>query len=396
MAATRQADSRLDILLETPGTQHLCISGTRLPTYNQVLLCYLAHLEKLQSSTAKVYAPSLNAVIEQVSLHYSKANIKILDKASCWTKIKNLHKDYTTLKKIPLGKRGDHSKVKAFKVKLQQTMPFWHRKIIEHMEESKKGKSQVEQTAIDEDIVFMKSMMTDRAAQYSVCDRITPAFIDKRYVKAQQAEKRALNEKKRKFEEISEKFDSDSELEDMEIDYVLPPSVRSHKRTVKTGTTLKVSHDILKSPALVSVATRNKISPTKMSAVLHALITAGNGDTSSVNLHYTTAHRYSIEVHNTIAQKIKKDWKPPAVALLHWDGKLMLTLDGGNLEERLPTLLSGIGGIKLLGVPALNTDSSLPMGEKIASATVSLLIEWKCQDSICGMVFDTTAANTGK
>ena len=84
------------------------------------------------------------------------------------------------------------------------------------------------------------------------------------------------------------------------------------------------------------------------------------------------------------------------MALLHWDGKLMLTLDGANLEERLPTLLSGIGGMKLLGVPALNTDSSLPMGQKIASATVSLLNEWKCQDSICGMVFDTTAANTGK
>ena len=50
-------------------------------------------------------------------------------------------------------------------------MPFWHRKIIEHMEESKKGKSQVKQAAIDEDIVFMKSMMTDRAAQYSVCDK---------------------------------------------------------------------------------------------------------------------------------------------------------------------------------------------------------------------------------
>ena len=236
----------------------------------------------------------------------------------------------------------------------------------------------------------MKSMMTNRAAQYSVCNKITPLIIEKRYVKAHQAENRALNEK-RKIEEISEKFDSNSEPEDMDKDDYLP-----HKHTVKTGTTLKVSHDILKFPALVSVATRNKISPTKMSAVLHALITAGNGDTSSVNLHYTTAHRYSIEVHNTIAQKIKKDWKPPAVALLHWDGKLMLTLDGANLEERLPTLLSGIGGIKLLGVPALNTDSSLPMGEKIASATVSLLIEWKCQDSICGMVFDTTAANTGK
>ena len=67
------------------------------------------------------------------------------------------------------------------------------------MEESKKGQSQVEQTAIDEDIVFMKSMMTDRAAQYSVCDKITPSNTEKIYVKAQQAEKHVLNEKKRKF-----------------------------------------------------------------------------------------------------------------------------------------------------------------------------------------------------
>ena len=85
---TRQEDTRLDILLETPGPQHLCINGTRLPTYNQVHLCFLAHCEKLQSSTAKVYAPSLNAVIEQVSLHYCKANIIIPDKASGWTKNK--------------------------------------------------------------------------------------------------------------------------------------------------------------------------------------------------------------------------------------------------------------------------------------------------------------------
>ena len=132
-----------------------------------------------------------------------------------------------------------------------------------------------------------------------------------------------------------------------------------------------------------------------MSAVLHALINACDGDTSAVNLNYSTAQRYSVEVHNTIAQKIKRDWKPPEIALLHWDGKLMLTLDGAK-KERLPVLLSGIGGTKLLGVPALNSESVGPMGQQIASATLSLLIQWQCKDSVCGMVFDTTASNTGK
>ena len=51
---------------------------------------------------------------------------------------------------------------------------------------------------------------------------------------------------------------------------------------------------------------------------------------------------------------IKDAWEPPVVLALYWDGKLMNTL--GNkaaVEERLPILVSGVGGMKLLGVPAL-------------------------------------------
>ena len=103
------------------------------------------------------------------------------------------------------------------------------------MEESKKGKNQVEKIAIDEDITFMKSMMTDRAAQYFVCDTITPSVINTRHLKAQQAEKRVLNEKKRKFEEFSVNVDSDLENEEMvDNDYFLTAQSRSQKHTVKT------------------------------------------------------------------------------------------------------------------------------------------------------------------
>ena len=36
------------------------------------------------------------------------------------------------------------------------------------------------------------------------------------------------------------------------------------------------------------------------------------------------------------------------------------------------------------------------MGKNIAAATSSLIENWNCEDSISGMVFDTTATNTGK
>ena len=98
----------------------------------------------------------------------------------------------------------------------------------------------------------------------------------------------------------------------------------------------------------------------------------------------------------TIASKIKESWVPPTRGIVHWDGKLMDTLDNKNaVEERLPILLSGIGGVKLLGVPALLHKSMEKTGPQIAKATKMLLDEWGCAENVTGMVFDTTSSNTG-
>ena len=106
-------------------------------------------------------------------------------------------------------------------------------------------------------------------------------------------------------------------------------------------------------------------------------------------------YRYNSEVRDKIVENIKSDWTPPRIGVLQWDGKLMHTLDGFGKEERLPVLISGIGGSKLLGVPAIHNKSSDSTGKLIAQATVPLLEEWNCKDSVVGMVFDTTASNTG-
>ena len=78
--STRSSDTRLDILPETPGSQHQSITGTRLPTYNQVLLCYLAHLEKLRredvTNNVKLTQLTSNIVVGQVVVlvHYKKSS----------------------------------------------------------------------------------------------------------------------------------------------------------------------------------------------------------------------------------------------------------------------------------------------------------------------------------
>lgn len=64
-------------------------------------------------------------------------------------------------------------------------------------------------------------------------------------------------------------------------------------------------------------------------------------------------------------------------------------------EERLPVLVSGEHGIKLLGVPALQVHNTEKAGESISSASLELLNKWDCADCIRTMVFDTTSVNTG-
>ena len=397
--ATRSTDRRLSILLETPGQEHLSIKGTRLPTHNQVLLCHLSYIEKYRSDDNtkqnNCVVPSAKATFEQVKIHYLKANIEMLSEQQCIILIKKLHNEYLKLKKLQSSRRASHPKIKDFKEKLHQSMPFWHKNIIQQMEQSKRDKLEVEREAIEEDIYFIKSMMSNREAHYSGYDKVTSSVINRRQLKSKQEENRVLNEKKRKSDQFLSYTDTSECEEESDIDFLPISPGRSHKRIIKTGTNIHVPHDVLKSPAIVSALTRNKITPTKASTLLSVFISACNGDPSKVSLNYSTAYRYSIEVNNTIAQKIKSDWVPPGIGLLHWDGKLMETLDGASKEERLPVLLSGIGGTKLLGVPAIQSTNPEPMGKQIAVHTVALLVEWNCKDSVCGMVFDTTSTNTG-
>ena len=113
-----------------------------------------------------------------------------------------------------------------------------------------------------------------------------------------------------------------------------------------------------------------------------------------MSLSYTTTERYKLETIQKISEKIAENWVPPSIAIIHWDGKLVDTADKTNKVERLPILLSGIGGIKLLGVPAIPYKSS-SAGEKIAQASLELIKIWDCAKSLRGMVFNITSPNTG-
>ena len=158
-----------------------------------------------------------------------------------------------------------------------------------------------------------------------------------------------------------------------------------------------MSPEILKNPSVVECFVRNNISPTAAAAAVETIIKASGGDTSKVKLSYSSSYRYRLQAAQEMAEKIKDNWKPAQISVLHWDEKLMSTLDNKYIkEERLPVLLSGEGQTKLLGVSKLSVDSTEKQGTIISKAVCGLLDDWSIDTNcIKFMSFDTTSANTG-
>ena len=131
-----------------------------------------------------------------------------------------------------------------------------------------------------------------------------------------------------------------------------------------------------------------------MSATLHTQITAYNGDANAINLHYSIVQRYKVQTYNTQPNAIKENGTFSVAALLHWDGKFMQTLHAGDVKERFPVLLSGIGTTKRLRILAIPYKSTEPAGNLFATASIKPLEEWSCKDCVKGMVFNSTASYT--
>ena len=97
-----------------------------------------------------------------------------------------------------------------------------------------------------------------------------------------------------------------------------------------------------------------------------------------------------------IAATIKEKWisdEKPSFAIIHWDSKMISHLTSGNCE-RVAVLFSGgnqIATPKLLGIPTA-PDAT---GKSQKDEVVKLLRDWKLEQNLIGIVFDTTASNTG-
>ena len=224
----------MKLLLGTiPGDDDKKIKGTKLPTMRQVLLCLLSNLKDLHWDQA------LSATIENVLLHYQKANIPTLeDRNNIGRVIKDYYeKEFISLMKLKdYRRREDEPRIIKFKSELNLTMKFYKNTVLKDMAAKKKGIAKVEQDAIDVDIEFMKSMLNDRVATYSGLDKVVTEKTKKRIERQKHhLEQEEINPCKRTFEMINlEPGTSSCEDENIEEVTTITQS-RKHRRLVKCG-----------------------------------------------------------------------------------------------------------------------------------------------------------------
>ena len=145
------------------------------------------------------------------------------------------------------------------------------------------------------DKAFLQSMMSDQKASMSGKDNTAFSRVKRKLARENQESKR-----KKKWEDesascsaavLSNINTTDSSTDD---EMSLCPNTsfdqvsRSHKRSVKTGVGVHISHDILKAPNVVQALVRNKISSSAISAVMHEIVAASEGDPSKLSLSYAS------------------------------------------------------------------------------------------------------------
>ena len=244
------------------------------PDHLQVLRCFLRQLELLLDHKSKAKWEAAGRVTEQIVDIYKRANIPTLEQRKLKQKIINYHENtYRALYKIPNEKRScDPAKTRI--------ASFQNEKRIDYFE----------------------SMKTDRAASMGQVDKVFKKTPEKRQKRTSALEKQKEKEltRRKDFDNSVVSWPSDcdydddgniSATDDEDFDYVEPNQKRSHHRVVKTGTTVFIPHDVLRKQCLISSNVRNGITPAVAATSLQALIEACDGESSQVNLSYSSAAR---------------------------------------------------------------------------------------------------------
>ena len=354
----------------------------KLPTYTEVLKCRLAY-----NIHGKLVPKDANKkVIEKLKNIYEFAAIPTITDQGMEKMIINYYNQYRKFEKYPEKQCKSESFLRQIDVFREDG-----NKLMDFSGDISK--------CLPQDIEFLQNMRSSRTMVMGSLD-VTAARCAKLAMEKESAEmKRRQKEEERVknlmiIQNISEDCDEGVQYD---TEYTFKQN-SSRRKSMFQGCNIHIPSDILANRNLVSSMTRMGITHTQACVFLETLISECGGNPRDIHLSYNYSHRHREKAVHDTSISIKENFEGKFPLGLHWDGKTMDDIEDNNVKiERLAVIVSDLEGkTKFLGGPKVPIGAEPgTAGKHIAEATIKLLKEWKIQDLVATMIFDTTATNTG-
>ena len=354
------------------------ITSARLPSKGQVLRKFYFH-HGIEKKTKSVAAKE---VIEAVLLVWGRAGIPTSALRTAKEKLLSLVAKYESLQK--------HRKRASETARMKEEMFTGDLEDLFDVASS----DALDRMTVEEDKAFLRSQREDRATSSMAgldCVMVEAQERKKERERAEEMRKEHWKKEKEAMTSVvlSDRLASSSssaagETDDSDVDFTGP----SHpKRTKVEG----AKSTALLSVDITSTLDRFKVSDRVAMGTMGAFVAASGQNLGSLSLSRSTIRRHRIRNREAIA-KLETIIIPEGIpVLVHWDGKLLPDLSGKDQVDRIAILVTAGGREHLLGVPKIPRSTGTAQGEAVLKA----ITEAQLQTRVQGLVFDTTASNTG-
>lgn len=377
------------------------LPACRIPTKGDVIRLFFNLKDGLMKHEKHVSCNG--AVADRVALEvqqqWVKTGIEMQRKDKVKAKILHLYDKYRKLQKKK-GCKSNEAREKVFSEELAQYFFVAHQEAQAKIETDRLRTKKMK----DEDLEFLSALQAQRNVSLGSEDKTYTRNVERKMKRTKVYLKKKVDQKQSKQSLLSTIGDPSSKQsenesttsssvdlseEDEFVCYVKEKNIVTAVTENKDIITLCLPKNPLKSAKISTMADRLNLSAGQRTALMAAVVSEGGGDLKNVTLSKSSTRRAGMEIRAEAALLIKASFTAPKYTTLHWDGKIVR----GD-SERLAVLIAGLPAHregKLLGVPVISDGT----GTTQATVTNAMINEWGVENTIVGLVFDTTASNSG-
>ena len=240
----------------------------------------------------------------------------------------------------------------------------------------------------EEDLEYLKGQMTkEQPGCLSSIDQRQLQCDKRREERRRQEAARLEKEEQRRREEEEALYEGEEDDEDM-LD------VNDNDATYEDDRMRKRPKKIDVMGPIGQASDAKNLSVTQALTIAAATCNTLGVDLDETNISRTSAWRRRAQERVKKANAIKDDFVCPDKVICHWDGKTLRTR--GRVKRNMVSVyISGLGRQpvrKLLDIPEAKSGG----GADEFSIVSEAMEKWNVGEETIGMVFDTTASNTGK